>query len=104
MHEVTFYEYINVSPPPPPPPPPITTTITATTITTTATTNTRMDTLTKEICKPLGDILRAYKVELRRLHPFEATLADLTVKARAKQGYLTLEQVLHTYIHTYIDT
>ena len=47
----------------------------------------------KGISRPLKDIIKAYQYELSVLHPFEATLADLTVRARAKQGYESLEQV-----------
>lgn len=53
----------------------------------------RLDTLTKEITRPLKDIIRAYEEQLPILHPFEATLADLTVRARVKQGAKTLDQV-----------
>ncbi|KAM3573804.1 hypothetical protein VYU27_004225 [Nannochloropsis oceanica] len=54
----------------------------------------QLDTLTKGISKPLKDTLKAYEYELAVLHPFEATLADLTVRARAKQGHQTLPEVL----------
>ncbi|CAM9455406.1 unnamed protein product [Chrysoparadoxa australica] len=54
----------------------------------------RMDTLAKEISKPLRTILQAYKYQLRVLHPFEATVADLTVRAREQRGQKTLENVL----------
>ncbi len=39
-------------------------------------------------------MIKAYEYELSVLHPFEATLADLTVRARAKQGHSTLPEVL----------
>jgi len=52
-----------------------------------------MDTLTKEITRPLRDIINAYEAQLPVLHPFEATLADLTVRGRVKQGFQTLDQV-----------
>lgn len=54
----------------------------------------KLDTLTKSISKPLRDVLKAYDYELAVLHPFEATLADLTVRARAKQGHQSLPEVL----------
>ncbi len=54
----------------------------------------QLDTLTKAISKPLKDTLKAYEYELAVLHPFEATLADLTVRARAKQGHQSLPEVL----------
>lgn len=51
----------------------------------------RMDMLGKSVSKPLGDIVRRYKHQLPILHPFEATLADLTVRAREKTGERTLQ-------------
>ena len=54
----------------------------------------RLDTLSKMLSKPLKDTIKAYEYELSVLHPFEATLADLTVRARAKQGHQSLSEVL----------
>ncbi|CAM9322874.1 unnamed protein product, partial [Phaeothamnion confervicola] len=54
----------------------------------------RMDTLGQEVSKPLRFIIQRYQRQLPILHPFEATLADLTVRARAKSGHRTLEAVL----------
>ncbi|CAM9159719.1 unnamed protein product [Scytosiphon promiscuus] len=54
----------------------------------------RMDMLGKATSKPLRDIIRQYKHQLPILHPFEATLADLTVRAREKTGERTLQSVL----------
>ncbi|CAM9596668.1 unnamed protein product, partial [Discosporangium mesarthrocarpum] len=54
----------------------------------------RMDMLGKSVSKPLRDIVRQYKRQLPILHPFEATLADLTVRAREKSGSRTLKMVL----------
>lgn len=51
----------------------------------------RMDMLGKATSKPLRDIIRQYKHQLPILHPFEATLADLTVRAREKTGERTLQ-------------
>ncbi|CAM9373569.1 unnamed protein product, partial [Sphacelaria rigidula] len=51
----------------------------------------RMDALGKAVSKPLGDIIRQYEYQLPILHPFEATLADLTVRAREKSGERTLQ-------------
>lgn len=51
----------------------------------------RMDMLGKATSKPLRDIIRQYKHQLPILHPFEATLADLTVRAREKTGARTLQ-------------
>lgn len=50
-----------------------------------------MDMLGKAVSKPLGDIIRTYNYQLPILHPFEATLADLTVRAREKSGERTLQ-------------
>lgn len=47
--------------------------------------------LGKATSKPLRDIVRQYKHQLPILHPFEATLADLTVRAREKTGERTLQ-------------
>ncbi|KAG5179656.1 P-loop containing nucleoside triphosphate hydrolase protein [Tribonema minus] len=54
----------------------------------------RMDTLAKEISKPLRHILDRYNYQIPILHPFEATVADLTVRARASRGERTLQSVL----------
>eukprot|EP00904_Undaria_pinnatifida_P009504 jgi/Undpi1/5684/HiC_scaffold_2.g00958.m1 len=54
----------------------------------------RMDMLGKAVSKPLRDIVGKYKHQLPILHPFEATLADLTVRAREKTGERTLQSVL----------
>lgn len=53
----------------------------------------RLDTIMTMLSKPLKDVIKAYEFELAVLHPFEATLADLTVRARVKQGYKTLDEV-----------
>jgi len=49
----------------------------------------RMDAFGKEISQPLSKIIKQYESSLSNLHPFEATLADLTVRARAKRGHRT---------------
>lgn len=51
----------------------------------------RMDMLGKSASKPLKDVIRQYNYQLPILHPFEATLADLTVRAREKTGEGTLQ-------------
>ncbi len=53
-----------------------------------------MDAVTKALCVPLRDVVNGYKYELRRLHPFEKVVADLTVRARQKKDGLTLQDVL----------
>eukprot|EP00529_Nitzschia_sp_RCC80_P025481 CAMPEP_0113471950 /NCGR_PEP_ID=MMETSP0014_2-20120614/17253_1 /TAXON_ID=2857 /ORGANISM="Nitzschia sp." /LENGTH=535 /DNA_ID=CAMNT_0000364623 /DNA_START=46 /DNA_END=1653 /DNA_ORIENTATION=+ /assembly_acc=CAM_ASM_000159 len=50
--------------------------------------------LTQALCVPLRDIVDGYKRELRRLHPFEQVVADLTVRARVKKDGLTLYNLL----------
>ena len=47
---------------------------------------TTMDLLMKGLTVPITAILKSYKKTLRLLHPFEATVADLVVKSRAKKG------------------
>eukprot|EP00558_Chaetoceros_sp_UNC1202_P008601 CAMPEP_0197244454 /NCGR_PEP_ID=MMETSP1429-20130617/9573_1 /TAXON_ID=49237 /ORGANISM="Chaetoceros sp., Strain UNC1202" /LENGTH=354 /DNA_ID=CAMNT_0042704817 /DNA_START=20 /DNA_END=1084 /DNA_ORIENTATION=+ len=53
-----------------------------------------MDAITKALCVPLRDVVNGYKYEMRRLHPFEKVVADLTVRARQKKDGLTLQDVL----------
>jgi LmbE family N-acetylglucosaminyl deacetylase len=55
----------------------------------------RMDALSQEISRPLRDVLRMYKHQIPILHPFEATVADLTVQAMENRGERTLSAVLH---------
>ena len=54
----------------------------------------RLDAITKALCVPLRDAIRGYQNELRRLHPFERVVADLTVRARERKDGLTLLDVL----------
>jgi nucleolar GTP-binding protein len=53
-----------------------------------------LNALTQALCIPLRDVVDGYKRELRRLHPFERVVADLTARARQKKDGLTLEDVL----------
>lgn len=53
-----------------------------------------LNALSQALCIPLRDTVNGYKSELRRLHPFERVVADLTVRAREKRDGLTLQQVL----------
>jgi len=53
-----------------------------------------LDAVTKALCIPLRDCVKGYKTELRRLHPFEKVVADLTARARQKKDGLTLLDVL----------
>lgn len=50
--------------------------------------------VSQALCLPLRDMVRGYKTELRRLHPFEKVVADLTVRARQKKDGLTLMAIL----------
>lgn len=50
--------------------------------------------MSQALCLPLRDMVRGYKTELRRLHPFEKVVADLTVRARQKKDGLTLMAIL----------
>jgi nucleolar GTP-binding protein len=50
--------------------------------------------LAQALCLPLRDIVDGYRRELRRLHPFEQVVADLTVRARQKKDGLTLYNLL----------
>jgi nucleolar GTP-binding protein len=53
-----------------------------------------LNAVTQSLCVPLRDCIRGYRSELRGLHPFEAVVADLTVRARQKRDGLTLDGVL----------
>jgi hypothetical protein len=48
----------------------------------------------QSLCIPLRDLVKGYKTELRRLHPFEKVVADLTMRARQKKDGMTLIDVL----------
>ena len=50
-----------------------------------------LDALMKGLTVPLTNILDSYKRTLRTLHPYEATVANLTIVARTKLGYPDLE-------------
>ncbi len=54
-----------------------------------------LDTLTKELCTPLRDVVNGYKYEFNQLHSFEKVVADLTVKARQKKDGVSLLNVLN---------
>mmetsp|Transcript_29717 Transcript_29717/g.45041 ORF Transcript_29717/g.45041 Transcript_29717/m.45041 type:complete len:458 (+) Transcript_29717:199-1572(+) len=51
--------------------------------------------VSQKLCIPLRDLVKGYEYELRRLHPFEKVVADLTTRARQKKDGLTLSDVLH---------
>jgi len=54
----------------------------------------KMDALTKAMCVPIRDVVKGYKMVFKSLHPFEAVVADLTVKAREKKDGMKLELAL----------
>ena len=54
-----------------------------------------LDTLTKELCVPLRDVVKGYKYEISHLHSFEKVVADLTVRARQKKDGVSLMNVLN---------
>ena len=57
-----------------------------------------LNTLTQSLCIPLRDIVNGYRSELRRLHPFEKVVADLTARARQRKDGLTLLDVLVSFL------
>jgi nucleolar GTP-binding protein len=54
----------------------------------------KLNAMTQALCLPLRDVVDGYKRELRRLHPFERVVADLTARSRQKRDGLTLQDVL----------
>jgi nucleolar GTP-binding protein len=53
-----------------------------------------MDALMKGLTVPLTEILNTYKSTMRSLHPYEATVAELTITAREKTGNKHLNSIL----------
>ena len=53
-----------------------------------------MDQLMKGLTVPLTTILKSYKRTLSNLHPYESTVADLTLTARVKAGQPDLNDIL----------
>jgi len=53
-----------------------------------------LNTYTQQLCVPLRDIVNGYQRELRHLHPFEKTVADLTIQARIKKDGVSLSVML----------
>ena len=53
-----------------------------------------LDSLMKGLTVPLTNILKSYKYTMNNLHPYEKTVADLTLIARVKAGEPELDQVL----------
>lgn len=50
--------------------------------------------LTNELSVPLRTVVEGFRKQLRRLHPYETVVAELTVRALEKKGKATLEDVL----------
>ena len=53
-----------------------------------------LDVLMKALTVPLTNVIKGYPKTLKELHPFEATVANLTVIARVKSGYPHLYDIL----------
>ena len=54
----------------------------------------KLDALTKELVVPLRQLVEGYRKQLRRLHPYESVVADLTVRALEKDGTASLSRAL----------
>jgi hypothetical protein len=53
-----------------------------------------LNAVSQALCIPLRDVVKGYRRELQRLHPFEKVVADLTARAHQKKDGLTLSDVL----------
>ncbi|KAL3774323.1 hypothetical protein ACHAW5_009842 [Stephanodiscus triporus] len=53
-----------------------------------------IDLLSQGLCGPLRETVNTYERELRNMHPFEAVVMDLTVRARRKKDGLALDDLL----------
>jgi len=53
-----------------------------------------LDTLMKALTVPITESVTAYEEILKKLHPFEQTVAELTITARVKKGYSSLDILL----------
>lgn len=56
-----------------------------------------LNAISQELCLPLRDLVKGYKTQLHRLHPFEKVVADLTARARQKKDGLVLNDVLVSF-------
>ena len=54
----------------------------------------RIDTQIKSLCIPCRDMIKGYKSTLRRLHPFEEVVVNLTLRSRQKKDGITLDTLL----------
>jgi nucleolar GTP-binding protein len=57
-------------------------------------TSTTMDAIMKGLTVPITHILASYSALLRQLHPFDATVAELVIRARVKRGLPDLPDIL----------
>jgi len=55
---------------------------------------TSIDALMKGLTVPLSQSIKAYRAAFKHAHPFEATVGDLVVRARVKQGEPELAELL----------
>ena len=53
-----------------------------------------LDSLMKALTVPITESVTAYEEILKKLHPFEQTVAELTITARVKKGYNSLDTIL----------
>eukprot|EP00578_Thalassiosira_sp_NH16_P008461 CAMPEP_0181117800 /NCGR_PEP_ID=MMETSP1071-20121207/22731_1 /TAXON_ID=35127 /ORGANISM="Thalassiosira sp., Strain NH16" /LENGTH=558 /DNA_ID=CAMNT_0023202243 /DNA_START=477 /DNA_END=2153 /DNA_ORIENTATION=+ len=53
-----------------------------------------IDLLSQKLCSPLKTTVQTYRWELKRMHPFEKVVMELTVRARQKKDGLTLTTLL----------
>lgn len=53
-----------------------------------------LDTMMKSLTVPITEYMHVYKNKLRELHPYESTIANLTVATRRKAGYPDLPDIL----------
>lgn len=63
-----------------------------------------LNAVSQSLCIPLRDLVKGYKTELRRLHPFEKVVADLTTRAQQKKDGLTLVDVLVSNLNLFDNT
>jgi nucleolar GTP-binding protein len=54
----------------------------------------QLDTLMKALTVPITQLITLYQFGFRTLHPFEQTVANLTITARTKQGHAPLPEIL----------
>lgn len=57
-----------------------------------------LDNLMKYLTIPITNTLKVYKTQLKKLHPFESTVVDLTIVSRIKAGNPDLQDVLQNLL------